>query len=250
MTNIIIASFQTEAQAILASEKLSELELLGDITIYERVIVRKDLDGDAVVLQTDSTAGMRTVSGMAIGTLIGAIAGPVGMMIGMFSGTLSGAVLEADYFSFSEDFGAKAIEQLQPGKVAIIAEIDEDIELFVDAPLVALGATLVRTNVDYEYDKYSDEQIEDIDEEIAEERANIKSAVEAQKAKIQNRISSLKEKRRKRIEELKQKAKDTVEEIEAPFNKWKVNRLKKRIENHQVKLTELQQELEQIEHTH
>src|SRR5258707_489665 len=142
MTNLIIASFKEEAEAIEASRKLNELESIGDITIYEMVIIKKNADGQAVVLQADTSDGLRTLSGMAIGTLVGALAGPVGVVIGMFTGTLTGAVLEEDHYGFSEDFSSKVIDQLQPGTVAIIAEIDEESEIFVDSSLAPLGATL------------------------------------------------------------------------------------------------------------
>jgi len=41
MTNLLIASFKEEAEAIEASSKLNELETIGDITIYEMVVIKK-----------------------------------------------------------------------------------------------------------------------------------------------------------------------------------------------------------------
>jgi hypothetical protein len=41
MVNLVIASFKDEATAKAASQKLSKLESIGDITIYESVIVKK-----------------------------------------------------------------------------------------------------------------------------------------------------------------------------------------------------------------
>src|SRR6185295_6445491 len=154
MTSLIVASFTNEEQAIAASHKLTELESFGDITVYERVIVRKNPNGEPTILQADTSEGLRTVSGMAIGSLLGALAGPVGLMIGMASGTLAGAALESDHFSFAEDFGSKAIKQLQSGAIAIIAEVDEDSPVFIDSALTPLGATISRSDVDYQYDEY------------------------------------------------------------------------------------------------
>ena len=42
MTNLIIATFKEEAEALEASQKLNELESIGDVTIYERVIIKKN----------------------------------------------------------------------------------------------------------------------------------------------------------------------------------------------------------------
>lgn len=246
MTNLIIASFTQEAEAIEAAHKLNELESIGDITIYEMVIVRKNVDGEAVVLQAETSEGLTTLSGMAVGTLIGALAGPVGLVIGMFTGTLTGAVLEEDQYGFSEDFAFKAIGQLQPGTVAIVAEIDEDNEVFVNSSLAPLGATLTRTDVDYEYDQYSDEEMEELDEEIAGERAKIKSATAAEKSRIQQKITGLKEKRRARIAELKEKVKDVTTEVKTSLKDRKVSRLRNSIEKHQKKIAALEQKLQAV----
>src|SRR6266404_2672768 len=126
MTNLVVISFKNESQAIDASYKLAELESFGDITVYEKVIVKKDADGKTNVIQTETSDGLRTLSGMALGTLVGAFAGPVGLVAGMLTGTLAGAALDSDYFNFSEDFESKVTNKIQPGTVAIIAEIYEE----------------------------------------------------------------------------------------------------------------------------
>jgi uncharacterized membrane protein len=247
MSNIIIASFKQEAQAIAASQKLTDLEFYGDITIYEMVMVKKKPDGEIEELKSDSSLGLRTLSGIAIGILAGAIAGPVGMVVGMFTGTLAGAALDLDYYRFSGDFGSKIMNKMEPGSVAIIAEVDEDSSAFIDNALSPFEASLTRSDADYEYEKYEDEEIEAIDEEIATERAKIKTAITEEKTKIQNKISELKEKRRRRIAELEKKTKDVAAEGKFKFKEFKISRLKNRIEKHQTKLTELENELKQME---
>jgi len=196
MTNLVVISFASEEQAIDASHKLVELESFGDITVYEKVIVKKDSNGGTAVLETDTSNGLRTLSGMSLGTLIGALAGPVGLLVGIISGTLTGAALESRYFDFSQDFISKVTNQLQPGTVAIIAEIYEENPAFMDSALDPFGATVSRSNVDYEYDEYIDDRIKEIDDKIAAERSKIKSSVAAEKSKIQQKIVQLKEKQK------------------------------------------------------
>ncbi len=216
MTNLVVISFASEGQAIDASHKLVELESFGDITVYEKVIVKRDSNGDTAVLETDSSNGLRTLSGMALGTLIGALAGPVGLLVGIVSGTLTGAALESRYFDFSEDFISKVTNQLQPGTVAIIAEIYEENPALMESALDRFGATVSRSNVDYEYDEYIDDRIKEIDDKIAAERSKIKSSVAAEKSKIQQKIAQLKEKRKQRIARLKEKQKAIIAKIRAP----------------------------------
>jgi|KBSMisStaDraftv2_1062788.scaffolds.fasta_scaffold00025_15 uncharacterized membrane protein len=258
MTNIIIASYKDEAKAIEAAQRLHELETLGDITVYDSVLLRKNADGKVEVLNAKTSDGLRTAAGMAIGTVVGALAGPIGMVAGMFSGVLGGAIWEAEYFSFSEEFGMKVANKMQPDTTALIAEIDEDNVVFVDGTLNSLGGQLMRTPVDYEYEKYDDEQIEAIDEEIAAERANLKKAATDRKEKIRSKIEELKEKRKKRIAEFDKKRKEAMEtgkaklaalddEVKAPLKELKISRIKGKIERHQARLAELETELKQIQ---
>lgn len=255
MANILVASFKREAQAVGAARKLTELESYGSITVYEMVMVKKDLGGKAEEVKAEGQEGLRTISGMAIGALIGALAGPVGMAVGMFTGSLTGAALELDHYSFTSEFGSNVINKMEPGTFAIIAEVEEDSEAYIDSIFLPLGASIIRSDVDYEYDKYQDEEIEGIDDEIADERLKIKLATTEEKANILTRIADLKAKRRAKITELEYKAKHAVSETKSKlqamgldisnhFRDLKIARLKNKIEKHKAKLAELEAELE------
>jgi uncharacterized membrane protein len=246
MTNLIIATFKEEAEALEASQKLNELESIGDITIYERVIIKKNANGETVVLQTDTTEGLTTVSGMAVGALIGALAGPVGLVAGMFTGTMVGAVVDADNYGFGEDFVTGAGDHLQPGMTAVIAEVEESDEIFINSSLTPLGATLTRSDVDYEYTKHSDEEIDEMDDEIAAARAKLKTAAENDKAKFQKKIEKLKEERKERIEEFKEKVKDAEAEVKASVKESKIGKLRSKIEKHQQKIANLEKQLQTV----
>jgi uncharacterized membrane protein len=258
MTNLILASFKEDAKAIEAAQKLSELEAIGDITLYEWVILKKHPDGNTEVLRAETTEGERSLAGLTAGALVGALAGPVGVAAGMLAGSLSGAAMEADYLGFSEGIGAKVSSTMQPGSVAVIAEIEEEDPVFVDSTLALVGGTLVRADVDYVYDRYLEKEIEALDEEIAAERARVKSAVAAEREKVQTRLAQLKEKRRRKIEEFVKKAKETAatvksrarareDDMDASVREFKITRIKTRIARYQEKLDELKGELRQME---
>lgn len=236
MTNLIVLSFTNEAKAIEASHKLTELESFGDISIFERAIIKKGANGEFTSLQTETSDGLRMVSGMALGTLVGAIGGPVGMMVGMLSGTVIGAVVETDHIDFSEDVVRKVSDRLKVGDVAILAEISEDSPAFVDGVVTPLGGNIFRTYVDDVYSDYEDQQVKQFDEEIADERKQFKAAVKEDKARIKKRIEQLKEKRSQRIAALKEKAKDR-----------KKARLTQAINKEQAKISELKEGLNKLE---
>ena len=249
MTNLIVASFPSEAQAIQASHKLVDLESYGDITVYEKLILKKDSNGEISAMQTETTDGLRLLSGMALGTLVGAFAGPVGLLVGMLSGTVVGAAVEAGYYNFSEDFISKVKNQVQPGSVAIVSEIYEEGPAFVDNAFNSAGATKVlRSDVDYVYDDYVDDQVEEIDEEIAAQRAKIKSATSSEKSKFQQKIEQLKTKRRERIAELKRKQNNFIAKVKMSREDEKKSRLKNRIYKHQEKIDVLEEKLKMLEH--
>jgi len=236
MTNLVVISFKNEAQAIAGSHKLIELESFGDITVYEKVMVKKDSNGETSAIQADTSEGLRVFSGMALGTLIGALAGPVGALVGMVSGTMTGALLETNYYDFSDEFTSKVNNQLQRGSVAIIAEIYEEGPAFLDNAMEPLGGTISRSNVDDEYDEFLDDQVKAIQADIAADRASLRSANEKQKLKIQQKIAQLKEKRHQRIAELKEKR-----------NAQKGVRLKEKINEHKSAIAELETKLHKIE---
>ncbi len=236
MTNLIVLSFTDEAKAIQASHKLIELEAFGDISIFEKLIIKKDANDEFTYLQTESSEGLRMVSGMALGTLVGAVGGPVGMLVGMLSGTLVGAVAETDYIDFSEDVVRKVTNRLKVGDVAILAEISEDGPAFVDNAVTPLGGNIFRFNVDDVYSDYEDQQVKQFDDEIAEERKQFKAARKEDKARIKSKIDQLKEKRSQRIAALKEKGKDR-----------KKDRLTKAINKQEGKVSELNEKLNKLE---
>ena len=236
MTNLIVLSFTDDAKAIQASHKLAELESFGDISVFEKAIIKKGVNGEFTHLQTDSSDGLRMVSGMALGTIVGVIGGPVGMLVGMLSGTVIGAVAETDYIDFSEDVVRKVTDRLKVGDVAILAEISEDGSAFVDSAITPLGGSIFRFNVDDVYSEYEDQQLKQFDEEIAEERKQFKAARNEDKTRLKKKIEQLKEKRSQRIAALKEKAKDR-----------KKARLTQAINKEQAKVSELKENLNKLD---
>ena len=209
MKNIVVVSFTNETKAIDAMHKLIELDSFGDISIYEKIMVRKKANGDCEVLKEESFEGWRTLTGMGVGSLLGLLGGPVGVVIGLYTGTAIGALADLGHYDFADDFIAKTKNKLAAGTVSIIAEIDEDSNAFVDSYLKPFDAVITRSDVDFEFENYSNEQIEMIEDEIAEERAAMKKAIGNERTKIQNKIAELKEKRKAAISEFVAKAKAT-----------------------------------------
>ena len=255
MTSLIIASFEKEDEGIEISRKLSQLEMLGEITIFERVIVRRNGDGTASVLQADITDGLRSISGLALDTLVTSLGGPVGMAVGILAGTFAGRVRDLNYFGFPDDFESRLVTKIFPGDVSIIAELDDNNSIYVNS---LPGGRIYRISVDYEYPEYAESQIEAVDEEIAMRRIRMKSAGPAEISLLLQRISDLKEKRRRKLADLDKKTKELLaksksssphdrEKTRRSLHEIRISRLKNRIEKHQMLLAELRNELKHLE---
>ncbi len=268
MKNIIVVSFTDESKAIDAMHKLIELDSFGDIAIYEKILVRKRASGECEVLKEDSFGGWRTLTGMGVGSLLGMLGGPVGFVIGLYTGTAIGAIADMGHYDFSDDFIARTKDKLTAGTVSIIAEIDEDSNAFVDTSLKPFGAVISRSDVDFEYDKYVNVQIDKIEDDIAEQRAALKKAIGEDRVRIENKIAELKAKRKAAISEFVASAKATetsvkekttagiakvksdvtefVNTISDEINKERADRIKSRIARHENKVKDLNRQLSEL----
>jgi len=258
MTSLIIACFDSEEEAIEISRKLTQLENLGEITIFEKVVVRRNRDGTASVVQADITDGLRSISGLALDTLASVLGGPVGMTVGILSGNLAGRSRDANYFGFSDDFESKLLSTIFPGDVSIVAELDENKSSKLNS---VIAGRIIMNNVDYEYQEYAESEIEAVDEEISMKRIRMKSANATERSLLFQRIIDLKEKRRRKLADLDRKTKELAAKQNSPAfidraknraaqHELKISRLKNRIEKHQFILAELRNELKHLESVH
>jgi uncharacterized membrane protein len=268
MTKVMVASFKDEAKAMDALHKLNELESFGDISIYDKIMVRKKKNGDYETLKEDSSEGWRALGGMAIGGLLGTLGGPLGFIIGLYAGVAIGAIAEINHFDFAEDFIKKVENKMAAGTVSIIAEIDEEDNDFIDISLNPFGAAILKSNLDFAYDNYMNEQIEEIEDEISEQRAELKKAIGKDKEKIEKKITALKEKRKEKmaefdaevkksaknikttmvtgVDKVKTGVKKIADSISGSVKENKADRIKNRIVRHEAKLINLKNELKGV----
>ncbi len=246
MTNVIVASFEKQEKAIEAMHKLSELENFGDISIYGKAMVRTQDDGKYEILESNTPDGWRTLTGMAVGSLLGALGGPVGFVIGLYAGTTIGLVSDVGRQNFDESFVKKVENRMPPGTVSIIAEIDEDSDVFIDNALMPLGAEIRRSNIDFDFDDYVDDLIDDIDKNISEAREKLKNSAGREKEKIQGKINELKERRNKVIANARKDVKNFNDQFRSGVAQNKADFIKKRIARHEEKLRELHDELNHV----
>jgi uncharacterized membrane protein len=269
MTKVIVASFKEESKAIKALHKLVELESFGDISIYERIMVRKKADGVYETLKEDTSGGWRTLTGLTVGGVLGMLGGPVGFVIGLITGTLIGGISEINHYDFAEEFIDRIESKMPAGEISIIAEIYENSNGFIDSYLIPLGATIMRSDVDFEFDKYINDEIDKIDEEIADSSADLKNSIASDKKAIEAKIADLKNKRNLKISEFETKSKNVLQnmkdkaasgiknvksevteisgKISKSIKESKESKIKRRIAEHETKLKNLNIELKKVQ---
>lgn len=246
MTNVILASFEKEKQAIEAMHKLTQLESYGDISIYGKALVRKQGNGKFEILSADSENGWRTLTGTVAGSLIGALGGPVGFVVGLFTGTTIGAITDLGRQNFDESFIKKIESRIPPHTVSIIAEVDESSDIFVDNALKPYGADIERSDIDFEFSEYVLNEIDKVDKELIAAREELKNKAGKEKQKIDEKISLLKAKRNEIIADARKDARNFKKDINEAIEKTRTGFIKKRIDRYETKLRDLKEELTDI----
>ena len=237
MENIIVLIFTNEKKAIEGLHKLNELEFEGDISLFDHVLVRKNLDGAYEVLKEETTNGWRTLAGMTIGGLLGLLGGPIGVGVGLYAGTAIGAVADVHNYAFERDFMDRVKKDVPTGATAIIAEVDEDSSVFINTYMQPLAAEIIRSNIFDQYDQYVDKRVAQVNEEIESLEKKFDSAIESEKEEIRGQINELKKKRDEKIAEIKADANKTLQELKDKIDsnekklKDQVHKLRTRVSN-------------------
>lgn len=144
MNKMLVSIFDNEMAAQSGLRALRKLHEAGDITLYSTGVLLKDADGKVLVKKSMDQGGVGAGVGLAVGGLIGLLGGPVGVALGAVTGTVAGAIRDFWMAGVGRDFIEETERFLTPGKVALVAEIEEEWVIPVDAALEAVGAQVFR----------------------------------------------------------------------------------------------------------
>jgi len=207
VNKVIFVGFDTEQKAYEGRRALHDLHRDGTLSLYNDAVVVKDPSGAVAVRQAPGAEPIGTFGGMLTGGLVGLLGGPVGAAVGLGTGTLIGAAFDLTKEGLDKDFVEDAGARLEPGKAAVIAEVDEHWQAPLDARVEALGGTLLRRTRTQIEDAYLERSVETAQRELA--------ALEAEK--LGQVKTAQAEKARKQAEKLQAKidaARRTLEERE------------------------------------
>ncbi len=236
MNKLLVAVFDNETAADAGLNALRALHAAGDITLYATGVLARDAKGAVSVKKSMDTGPAGTVTGLAVGSLIGLLGGPVGVAIGAVTGTVAGAVRDFWVAGVGLDFIEAATQHLQPGKVALVAEIEEEWVIPVDSALEAAAGQVFRRTRTEVAEAQFDHDIAAFKAEIKELESEASHASGAAKTKLQAKLATTKasldgavHRGQQRLDTLKQEAEAKAESLKQQLSQAKGD-VKARIE--------------------
>jgi uncharacterized membrane protein len=189
MDKMLVVVFPAESAAYEGSKALSDLDREGSIVLYATAVVAKDAAGKVAVKQQADQGPLGTTVGLLTGTLVGLIGGPVGAAAGAYIGTVGGGMFDLTRAGVSTDFVDEVAKSMKPGKVAVVAEIDEEWVTPVDTRMDALGGEVLRRA-----------RTEVVDAQIASEQAAMNDEIAGLKAEVAKATGEAKSRLQKRLD--------------------------------------------------
>jgi uncharacterized membrane protein len=237
MNKLLIAVFENESAADAGLNALRALHAAGDISLYATGVLARDSKGVVSVKKSMDAGPTGTVTGLAVGSLIGLLGGPVGVAIGAVAGTAAGAVRDFWVAGVGLDFIEAATQHLRAGKVALVAEIEEEWVIPVDLALEAAGGHVFRRNRAEVAEAQFDHDIAAFKAEIKELEAEAAHATGVAKTKLQTKLATAKSsldgavhRAQQRVDALKQEADAKAESLKLQLSLAKGD-VKARIED-------------------
>jgi uncharacterized membrane protein len=222
MDRMLVVVFDTEPAAYEGKNALYRLDDEGSISVYADAVIVKNADGSATVKQSNDQGPLGTLVGTAFGSLIGLLGGPVGLAVGAYAGLLGGSVLDLDNSRIGADFIDDVTKELQPGKFALVAEIEEDWTTPVDLHMEGIGGKVFRRALSTVRHTVNEEEHDAIKADLAQLKAEHAKAHADRKAKLQQKINQLDSKIQARLEKAKERREAAEREAKGKVEALKV----------------------------
>jgi len=205
MDRMLVVVFGDESKAYEGKKALGELDREGTIGLYGYAVVRKNADGTTRVEQSDEPLPLGTLVGTTFGALLGVLGGPAGVAIGATVGLGVGGAADVYNAGVGEDYFYDVEKALTPGKVAVVAEIEEDWTTPVDNRMEAIGGTVFRRSISEVRDRLHQEDVAALKADIAQMKAEHAMSQAQRKAKLSEKIRLLDTKLQTKLEKQKER---------------------------------------------
>lgn len=257
MNKMLVAVFDTESAAYEGLSALKDLHRDGDITLYASAVVSKDPTGAVSVKESAEPLPLGTPIGLMTGSLLGVVGGPVGVAVGAGLGSLTGLAIDLNESEIDFGFLNEVSNAIIPGKVAVLADVEESWVAPVDTRLEKLGGLVFRRlRSEVVEDQLARESAE-FEAEMKQLRDELANARAEDKAEVQMKIDAV----RKKLEVTREQARGRAEQAKSEFdakvaamrdqrelaNKRRKARIEKRMADVEADYTERRAKLEKVE---
>ena len=220
MNKLLVAVFATETAAEAGLHALRSLHAAGDITLYATGVLVRDAAGMVHVRKPLDPGAIGAGTGLAVGSLIGLLGGPVGVVVGAATGAVAGALRDFWVAGVGLDFIDEATRHLQPGTVAVVAEVEEEWVIPVDTALDALGGQVFRRSrsdvaeaqFDHDIAAFKAE-IRDLEAEAARASGTVQARLQAKLAVAKSSLAAATHRAQQRVDGLKHEADAKAESL-------------------------------------
>ncbi len=194
MDKFTVAIFPNEAAAYQGTRVFKELDKERSLTLYGMAVIAKDMNGKVTIKEAADRGPLGTAVGGLTGGLIGLLGGPVGAAVGLGSGALLGSLVDLSNLGVSTSFVDTVLQEVTPGKAAVVAEMEEEWITPLDTRMEAIGGVVVREpRADFEYLQYQEEVVA-LKDELAELKAEFAQSKDKNRAKLKARIDQTEKK--------------------------------------------------------
>jgi uncharacterized membrane protein len=215
MNKMLVVVFDDEKKAYEGVKALKELHNEASLTLYATAVIDRDKNGKVTVKEAADQGATGTAVGLLTGSLLGLLGGPVGFAVGASTGALGGMAYDLVQLGVGSDFLDEVSQTLTPGKVAVVAEVDEEWVSPLDTRMEKLGGIVDRRARFDVIDAQVDREIAATTAEFAELQAEHRKAVGEAKAKLKAKVDTVHDRLAARRNLLQQKMEDIKHEGEA-----------------------------------
>ena len=213
MNKILVSVFPDDTSAYEGINALKDLHNQGDITLYASTVIAKNADGTFSTRDAADRGPLGMLVGMVGGGLIGLLGGPVGAIAGAYVGSFGGLIYDMFQYGMDVDFVNEVGSSLEPGTVAIIADVDEAWITPIETRLAPLGARTFRRVPGDWVDEQLNREAEIASAELAQLNAELRDSAAEARATIQKRIDE----QTKKLKDLSVRIDRRVDESEKEF---------------------------------
>ena len=146
MENVVMITFDVEAQAYQAFSQLKNDSVNSAYTILQMAVIK---NGDGKIVPVDGfDSGIDstddTWTGGLIGSVVGILGGPLGVLLGASIGLLTGSIMDANDADDNSSLILYGSQALGESKTAIVALVQENDEKAFDLRLADYQCTITR----------------------------------------------------------------------------------------------------------